>query len=163
MFKPLPSVISPATGAMQFTRMRSGASSTAIDFDIRFTAPFDELYHVSPGRGRMPAVEVLLNTKLIQDLIEKSDFSGVKEAMDNAMAEGSQTFEEDLARIIGDVLGTTVTAESYDPERIESEDMRAMFTFLATKGYSVDVAALHAAYPQIEWESFADWAQHALG
>ena len=50
--------------------------------------------------GRTPAVEVMLNTKLIADLIEKSDFSGVKEAMDNAMAEGSQTFEQDLARLI---------------------------------------------------------------
>ncbi|HRN05838.1 MAG TPA: PilT/PilU family type 4a pilus ATPase [Ottowia sp.] len=50
--------------------------------------------------GRTPAVEVMLNTKLIQDLIEKSDFSGVKEAMDNAMAEGSQTFEQALARLI---------------------------------------------------------------
>jgi len=50
--------------------------------------------------GRIPAVEVLLNTKLVADLIEKSDFSGVKEAMDNSIAEGSQTFEEDLARLI---------------------------------------------------------------
>ncbi|MDO5626028.1 MAG: PilT/PilU family type 4a pilus ATPase [Pseudomonadota bacterium] len=50
--------------------------------------------------GRTPAVEVMLNTKLIQDLIEKGDFSGVKEAMDNALAEGSQTFEQDLARLI---------------------------------------------------------------
>jgi len=49
---------------------------------------------------RVPAVEVLLNTKLVADLIEKSDFSGVKEAMDNAIAEGSQTFEQDLARLI---------------------------------------------------------------
>jgi len=52
--------------------------------------------------GRIPAVEVLLNTKLIADLIEKSDFSGVKEAMDNSIAEGSQTFEEDLARLINE-------------------------------------------------------------
>ena len=50
--------------------------------------------------GRTPAVEVMLNTKLVADLIEKSDFSGVKEAMDNSMAEGSQTFEQDLARLI---------------------------------------------------------------
>ena len=50
--------------------------------------------------NRVPAVEVMLNTKLVADLIEKSDFSGVKEAMDNAMAEGSQTFEQDLARLI---------------------------------------------------------------
>ena len=50
--------------------------------------------------GRIPAVEVLLNTKLVADLIEKGDFSAVKEAMDNSIAEGSQTFEEDLARLI---------------------------------------------------------------
>ena len=49
---------------------------------------------------RLPAAEVMLNTKLVSDLIEKGDFSGVKEAMEKSMAEGSQTFEEDLARLI---------------------------------------------------------------
>ena len=43
---------------------------------------------------------MLLNTKLIQELIEKGDFTGVKEAMEKSMAEGSQTFEQDLARLI---------------------------------------------------------------
>ena len=49
---------------------------------------------------RVPAVEVMLNTKLIAELIEKSDFSGVREAMEKSMAEGSQTFEEALAHHI---------------------------------------------------------------
>ncbi len=49
---------------------------------------------------RTPAVEVMLNTKLISDLIEKGDFSGAKEAMENSMVEGSQTFEQDIARLI---------------------------------------------------------------
>ncbi len=51
---------------------------------------------------RSPAVEVLLNTKLIAELIEKGDFSGVKEALEKSMAEGSQTFEEDIARLISE-------------------------------------------------------------
>jgi twitching motility protein PilU len=51
--------------------------------------------------GRIPAVEVMLNTKLVSELIEKGDFSGVKEAMEKSLAEGSQTFEQDLARLIG--------------------------------------------------------------
>jgi twitching motility protein PilU len=51
---------------------------------------------------RSPAVEVLLNTKLIAELIEKGDFSAIKEAMEKSMAEGSQTFEEDIARLIAD-------------------------------------------------------------
>ena len=50
--------------------------------------------------GRTPAVEILLNTKLVSELIEKGDFSGLKEAMDKSMAEGSQTFEQDIARLI---------------------------------------------------------------
>ncbi len=50
--------------------------------------------------GRAPAVEVMLNTKLIAELIEHGDFSGVKDAMEKSMAEGSQTFEQDIARLI---------------------------------------------------------------
>ena len=50
--------------------------------------------------SRVPAVEILLNTKLISDLIEKGDFSGVKEAMEKSMSEGSQSFEADIARLI---------------------------------------------------------------
>jgi twitching motility protein PilU len=50
--------------------------------------------------GRIPAVEVLLNTKLVSELIEQGDFNGVKEAMEKSLAEGSQTFEQDLARLI---------------------------------------------------------------
>ena len=49
---------------------------------------------------RLPAAEVMLNTKLVADLIEQSDFSGVREAMEKSMAEGSQTFEEALAQLI---------------------------------------------------------------
>jgi len=52
--------------------------------------------------NRVPAVEVLLNTKLISELMEKGDFSGIKEAMEKSMAEGSQSFEHDIARLIVD-------------------------------------------------------------
>ena len=54
------------------------------------------------GGTRAPSVEVLLNTKLISELIEKGDFSGVKEALEKSMAEGSQSFEADIARLIMD-------------------------------------------------------------
>ena len=49
---------------------------------------------------RTPAVEVLLNTHLIAELIGQGDFIGVKEAMEKSMAEGSQCFEQDIARLI---------------------------------------------------------------
>lgn len=54
------------------------------------------------GGGRIPAVEVMLNTNLVAEMITKGDFSGVKEAMEKSMAEGGQTFEQDIARLIMD-------------------------------------------------------------
>ncbi|MEJ8823344.1 PilT/PilU family type 4a pilus ATPase [Variovorax humicola] len=54
----------------------------------------------TPAGARVPAVEVMLNSALVAELIEKGDFSSVKEAMEQSMAEGSQTFEEDIARLI---------------------------------------------------------------
>ncbi|MEZ2293682.1 PilT/PilU family type 4a pilus ATPase [Variovorax sp. RCC_210] len=56
----------------------------------------------TPAGARVPALEVLLNTALVAELIEKGDFSAVKEAMEKSMAEGSQTFEEDIARLVID-------------------------------------------------------------
>ncbi|OYT88184.1 MAG: type IV pili twitching motility protein PilT [Burkholderiales bacterium PBB6] len=56
--------------------------------------------------GRIPAVEVLLNTKLVSEMIESGDFSSVREAMERSLAEGSQTFEHEIARMINEGLVT---------------------------------------------------------
>ncbi|MFO1250396.1 MAG: PilT/PilU family type 4a pilus ATPase [Inhella sp.] len=50
--------------------------------------------------GRVPVVEIMMNTKLVSELIEQGDFNGVKEAMEKSMAEGSQTYEEHFAKLI---------------------------------------------------------------
>jgi twitching motility protein PilU len=50
--------------------------------------------------GRAPAVEVLLNTRNIQELIEKGEITEIKEAMEKSMSPGSQTFEQDLFRLV---------------------------------------------------------------
>jgi len=49
---------------------------------------------------RTPAVEIMLNTRLVAEMIEKGNFSGIVEAMEKSLAEGSQTFEQDIARLI---------------------------------------------------------------
>ena len=49
---------------------------------------------------------MLLNTQLIAELIDQGNFGGVKEAMERSIAEGSQTFEQDLARLISEGLVT---------------------------------------------------------
>jgi len=52
--------------------------------------------------GRSAAVEVMLNTRHIAELIEKGEISEMKEAMDKSMAPGSQTFEQCFFKMIRD-------------------------------------------------------------
>jgi len=49
---------------------------------------------------RTPAFEVLLGTRNIQELIEKGEVGEIKEAMEKSMSPGSQTFEQDLFRLV---------------------------------------------------------------
>lgn len=50
--------------------------------------------------GRVPAVEVLYNSQLVSEMITRGDFNEVKEALQKSMSQGSQTFEQDIARLI---------------------------------------------------------------
>ena len=49
-----------------------------------------------PDGGRAPAVEVLMNSRYIAELIEKGDLGEIKDAMEKSMVPGSQTFEQCL-------------------------------------------------------------------
>ncbi|MGB4467940.1 MAG: PilT/PilU family type 4a pilus ATPase [Azovibrio sp.] len=59
-----------------------------------------------PDGKRIPAAEVLLNTRHISELIERGEVSAIKEAMEQTMAPGSQTFEQDLFRLYRDGIIT---------------------------------------------------------
>jgi twitching motility protein PilU len=52
--------------------------------------------------ARKAAVEVLLNTRHIAELIEKGEINEIKEAMEKSMAPGSQTFEQALFKLFMD-------------------------------------------------------------
>lgn len=47
----------------------------------------------------IPAVEIMLNTSYIAELIRNGDLSKIKEAMEQSLTEGSQTFEQSLYRL----------------------------------------------------------------
>jgi twitching motility protein PilU len=55
----------------------------------------------------------MLNTQLVSEMIEAGNFPGVKDAMERSLAEGSQTFEQDLARMIDDGMVTREEALSH--------------------------------------------------
>jgi twitching motility protein PilU len=52
--------------------------------------------------SRKAAVEVMLNTRHISDLVEKGEVNEIKEAMEKSMAPGSQTFEQALFQLFMD-------------------------------------------------------------
>ncbi|GMU72662.1 MAG: PilT/PilU family type 4a pilus ATPase [Burkholderiales bacterium] len=49
-----------------------------------------------------PGVEILMNTSLIAELIKNGEFSQIKEAMEQSLYPGSQTFEQSLCRLFLD-------------------------------------------------------------
>jgi twitching motility protein PilU len=55
---------------------------------------------------RLPAVEVMMNTRHIAELIEEGEIGQIKEAMEKSMSPGSQTFEQALVQMIKDGLIT---------------------------------------------------------
>lgn len=54
----------------------------------------------STNGGRCPAVEIMLNTRYISELIEKGFVSQIKEAIEKSLSPGSQTFERALMHLI---------------------------------------------------------------
>lgn len=52
-----------------------------------------------PDGKRTPAIEVLMNTRHISELIQRGELNEIKEAMEQSLAPGSQTFEQDLYRL----------------------------------------------------------------
>jgi twitching motility protein PilU len=68
-----------------------------------------------PDGGRVPAVEVMMNSRYIAELIEKGDLGQIKDAMENSMVPGSQTFEQALFELY---KNNTITLE----EALDSAD-----------------------------------------
>jgi len=74
-------------------------TSLFLDLSATMRAIISQRLVRKPDGSRMPAVEILLNTRHIAELIEKGELNGIKEAMEQSLAPGSQTFEQDLHRL----------------------------------------------------------------
>lgn len=76
-----------------------------------------------PDGSRIPAAEILMNTRHIAELIEKGEFGDVREAMEKSLAPGSQTFEQDLFRLY---RAGTITLD----EALSNSDSPTNFSWL---------------------------------
>jgi twitching motility protein PilU len=90
--------------------------------------------------ARKAAVEVMLNTRHIAELIEKGDINEIKEAMEKSMAPGSQTFEQALFKMFMDGL---ITQE----ECMANADSPTNMLWLINQATAGDITGQMAAIP----------------
>ncbi|MDH3288841.1 MAG: PilT/PilU family type 4a pilus ATPase [Betaproteobacteria bacterium] len=73
-------------------------SALLSDLSISLRAVISQRLVRAVDGKRIPAVEVLLNTKHIAELIKDGEISQIKDAMEQSLAPGSQTFEQALCQ-----------------------------------------------------------------
>jgi len=105
-------IVFAETGHLCLSTLHANNSNQAMDRIINF---FDEERHkqlfldlslnlkavvaqrlipTKDGKGRCAAVEILINTPLVSDLIEKGDIPGIKDIMKRSRELGMQTFDQ---------------------------------------------------------------------
>ncbi|MFL6707051.1 MAG: PilT/PilU family type 4a pilus ATPase [Massilia sp.] len=111
------------------------------------------LVRSAAGGMRQAAVEVLVNTRYIADLIEKGEIGQIKEAMEKSLSPGSQSFESALLALVQDGL---VSQE----EALANADSATNLLWLlnnANARSTVEPAAPEAAKPADEGPSFTEF------
>jgi len=71
--------------------------------------------------GRIPAVEILLNTPYISELVRKGEFGEIKEIMEKGAAVGMQTFDQSLHELFKSEKITMDNALSFADSRSNLE------------------------------------------
>ncbi len=67
-----------------------------LDLSVALRAVVSQRLVKKPDGKRIPTCEIMLNTRHISELIERGEVQGIKDAMEQTLAPGSQTFEQDL-------------------------------------------------------------------
>jgi twitching motility protein PilU len=79
-----------------------------LDLSVALRAIVSQRLVKKPDGKRIPTCEIMLNTRHISELIEAGEVQGIKDAMEQSLAPGSQTFEQDLFRLYS---SETITLE----------------------------------------------------
>jgi twitching motility protein PilU len=73
-----------------------------LDLSVSLRAIVSQRLVKKPDGNLIPTCEVMLNTRHISELIERGEVQAIKEAMEQTLTPGSQTFEQDLFRLYRD-------------------------------------------------------------
>jgi len=99
---------------------REAREALLADLSVALRAVISQRLVRTVDGKRIPAVEVLLNTKHIQDLIKNGEIGQIKEALERSLAPGSQSFEQALVYLIstGKVALDEAMANSDSPSNL---------------------------------------------
>jgi len=78
----------------------------------------------------MPAVEVLINTSLISDLIKNGEIEKIRDAIEQSVSPGSQTFEQALYQLFKKGL---ITKEEAVRNADSASNLSAMIDYSETR------------------------------
>jgi twitching motility protein PilU len=90
------------------------------------------------GRGRVAAVEIMLNTPLVGDLIFKGEIAEIKELMKRSRELGMQTFDQSLFDLYEN---KHVSYEDALRNADSVNDLRLQIKLQSTRARQVDLAA----------------------
>ncbi|POZ62379.1 PilT/PilU family type 4a pilus ATPase [Chromobacterium alticapitis] len=77
-------------------------NSLLLDLSASLRAVVSQRLVATVDGGRVPAVELLINTPHISELIRSGEIDKIKEAIESSMSDGAQTFEQALYQLYQD-------------------------------------------------------------
>lgn len=105
--------------------------SLLMDLSVALKAVISQRLVKSKTGRLIPAVEVMLNSTRIAELIKDGEIDQIKDAMENSLSSGSQTFERALYKLYRDDV---ITYE----EAIGNADSATNFAWLVNNGQSLE-------------------------
>ena len=74
---------------------------------------------------------------------------------------GDELTGPDMAAALSTATGRSIAYQEQPLEEVRSQfpDMATMYEWFEHRGFSADVAALRAEFPEVEWLTFAEWAR----
>jgi len=133
-----------------------------LDLSVSLKAIISQRLVKKPDGMRTPAVEILLNTRHIAELIERGEVNGIKEAMEQSMAPGSQTFEQDLFRLYREGIITLdeALANADSPTNLSWLINNSQFGTTGEKDKPKPISTIDFDVSDVDGASFTEFSLH---
>lgn len=109
-----------------------------MDLSLNLKAIISQRLIIGSGGKRLPAVEILINTPLVSDLIKRGEVDAIKESMEKNASSGAMTFDMSILELFKQGLISR-------DEALENADSRSNMEWLMSFGSGQDELKAAAA------------------